>query len=135
LTDRSTAQHRRSLAHLVQIIDELTSCKVALVVPSQGIDTSELNPAGQLQLNILAAIAQFERVLIRERTAAGLRAAKAKGVKLGRPETLFQHQSAVAASFKDGLGVREIAPRLGLPVSSVFRLVKKARESAPEAAR
>ena len=43
----------RSLAHLAQIVGELTSHRVALVCPSQGIDTSGLNPASQLQLNIL----------------------------------------------------------------------------------
>src|SRR6185436_5151816 len=72
----------RSLAHLAQIVAELTAHRVALVCPSQGIDTSSHNPASQLQLNILMAIAEFERSVIRERVAAGLRAAKANGTKL-----------------------------------------------------
>jgi len=76
----------RSLTHLAQILGQLEAHNVALVVPSQGIDTTDGNPAGRLQLHILAAIAEFERSLIRERTKAGLVAARARGAKLGRPK-------------------------------------------------
>ena len=117
----------RSLAHLAQIVGELGGQRVALVCPSQGIDTSAGNPASQLQLNVLMAIAEFERSIIRERVNAGLRAAKARGVKLGRKETLSKHQAAVAELAKEGLGVREIARRLGLPVASAFKLVRNAK--------
>ena len=75
----------RSLSHLVQMFGELKGCGCALVVPGQGIDTSKSNPAGELQMNILGAVSEFERGLIRERTVAGLAGAKARGVKLGRP--------------------------------------------------
>src|SRR6185503_20288206 len=98
----------RSLPHLAQIVGELTSHRVALVCPSQGIDTSGLNPASQLQLNILMAIAEFERSIIQERVTSGLRAAKAKGVKLGRPATLDQHEQAVRELVAKGIGVRQI---------------------------
>ena len=117
----------RSLPHLAQIVGELTSHRVALVCPSQGIDTSGLNPASQLQLNILMAIAEFERSIIQERVTSGLRAAKAKGVRLGRPATLEQHGSAVRALIAEGLGVREIARQLKLPIASAFKLVKAAQ--------
>ncbi len=75
----------RSLSQLAYIIAELQRCHVALVSPSQGIDTSNTNPAAQLQINILAAVAQFERELITERVKAGVRAARQRGVRLGRP--------------------------------------------------
>ena len=75
----------RSLAHLAQIIGEFAAHNVALVVSSQGIDTSASNPAARLQLNVLCAVAEFEREVIRERVNAGLAVAKAKGVRLGRP--------------------------------------------------
>jgi DNA invertase Pin-like site-specific DNA recombinase len=117
----------RSLPHLAQIVGELTSHRVALVCPSQGIDTSGLNPTSQLQLNILMAIAEFERSIIQERVSAGLRAAKAKGVKLGRPGTLEEHEPAVRELVSHGAGVREIARRLKLPVGSAFNLVRKVR--------
>ena len=120
----------RSLPHLAQIIGELTAHRVALVCPSQGIDTSGTNPASQLQLNILMAIAEFERSIIQERVAAGLRAAKAKGVRLGRRATLHLHEEQVRGLVADGFGVREIARRLQLPVGSAHKLVKGIRAGA-----
>lgn len=114
----------RSLAHLAQIVGELTANRVALVCPSQGIDTSGMNPASQLQLNILLAIAEFERSIIRERVTAGLKAARARGSKLGRPGTLDEHREAVARRRADGASVRTIARELSLPVSSVHKLSK-----------
>jgi DNA invertase Pin-like site-specific DNA recombinase len=71
------------------------------------------------------AIAEFERSIIQERVSAGLRAAKAKGVKLGRPATLDEHEPAVRALISQGAGVREIARRLKLPVGSAFKLVRR----------
>jgi DNA invertase Pin-like site-specific DNA recombinase len=114
----------RSLPHLAQIVAELTAHRVALVCPSQGIDTSGLNPASQLQLNILMAIAEFERSIIQERVCAGLRAARAKGAKLGRPSTLHEHQKQVSDLVADGLGVRAIARRLRISLGSAHKLVK-----------
>jgi DNA invertase Pin-like site-specific DNA recombinase len=75
----------RSLSHLAQMLSEFQQHRTALVCPGQGIDTSNINPAAQLQVNILAAVAQFERELIVERIRAGVAAARARGVKLGRP--------------------------------------------------
>jgi len=114
----------RSLPHLAQIVGELTTHRVALVCPSQGIDTSGMNPASQLQLNILMAIAEFERSIIQERVAAGLKAAKARGAILGRPTTLGRHQEAIERLCAKGLGVRAISRELGVPVSSVHKVVK-----------
>ena len=65
----------RSLPHLAQLVAELDCHGVALICTSQGIDTSNENPAGRLQMNILACVADFERSPIRERTKAGLAAA------------------------------------------------------------
>ena len=53
----------RSLPHLAQLISEMTAQSVALVVPGQGIDTGAANPASQIQLNILIAVAEFEPIL------------------------------------------------------------------------
>src|SRR6058998_2325246 len=78
----------RSLTHLALILDEISRLKVPLIASSQGIDTSEENPAGKLQLGVLMAVAEFERGIIRERVNAGLAAAKSRGVRLGRPGTI-----------------------------------------------
>ena len=64
----------------MQIINEMIIHKVALIIPGQGIDTSNDNPAAKLQLSILGAVAEFEREVIRDRVNAGLAKAKQKGV-------------------------------------------------------
>ena len=117
----------RSLAHLAQICAELTSQGVALICTSQGIDTSNNNPAGRLQLGVLMAVAEFERSIIQERVVAGLKAAKARGVKLGRKETLSQHQERVGALLEQGKGVRAIARELNLPIASTYKVVQRVR--------
>lgn len=117
----------RSLPHLAQLIAELSNHGTALICSSQGIDTSNDNSAGRLQMGVLMAVAEFEREIIRERVTAGLSAAKARGSKLGRPGTLDQHKPAVAALVAQGKGARLISRELGLPLSSVCRLVRMVR--------
>ena len=85
----------RSLTQMALILEEMNNHGVALIVTSQGIDTSNTNPAGKLQLNVLMAVAEFERGIIRERVNAGLKAAKQRGVKLGRPRSLHKKTGAV----------------------------------------
>jgi DNA invertase Pin-like site-specific DNA recombinase len=120
----------RSLSHLAQLIDEFKTHQVALVVPAQGIDTSEGNPAGKLQLHILCAVAEFEREIIRERVNAGLAAAKKKGVRLGRPATLDVHRGGIARLRAQGLTCRAIAKELDIPVGSVFQVTREFRLAA-----
>ena len=114
----------RSLTHLALMLDELNRLKVPLIASSQGIDTSDDNPAGRLQLGVLMAVAEFERGIIRERVKAGVTAAKARGVKLGRPPTLKGRLSEVMELKGQGLGIRAISRSLGMPVSSVHSLVE-----------
>jgi putative DNA-invertase from lambdoid prophage Rac len=73
----------RSLKHLVNILAELEAVGVALVSLSDSLDLS--TPQGRLMFQIIAAMAEFERSLIQERVRAGLRNARAKGKRLGRP--------------------------------------------------
>lgn len=114
----------RSLAHLAQICAELGAHGVALICTSQGIDTSQNNPAGRLQLGVLMAVAEFERSIIQERVAAGLKAAKARGVKLGRQETLSKHSERVQELLRAGKGVRAIAREIPLPLGSAHKLIR-----------
>ena len=95
----------RSLSHLVQLVDEFGAHRVALVVPSQGIDTSAKNPMAEMQLGMMAVFAQFERAIIVERVNAGLAAAKRRGVRLGRPRRVNEHRDAVARLRSQGLTV------------------------------
>ena len=114
----------RSLPHLATIVEELTYHGVALVCTSQGIDTTDQNPAGRLQLGVLMAVAEFEREIIRERVNAGLKAARARGTKLGRPETLSQHLPAIRLLVAQGMHLRAIARELNLAPSSVSKLIR-----------
>lgn len=114
----------RSLPHLAQLIEEFTAHGVALIVPSQGIDTSNGNPAATLQLNILCAIAQFERELIRERVNAGLKAAKARGVRLGKKPLNKDIKNQIIEWIEGGHGIRETARILNVPVSTVHKVKK-----------
>lgn len=114
----------RSLTHLALILDELNRLQIPLVCASQGIDTSNDNPAGRLQLGVLMAVAEFERGIIKERVRAGLASAKCRGVKLGRPATLKNRIEEVLTLKAQGLGVCAIARELRLPLSSTHKILR-----------
>ena len=81
----------RSLKHLVDLLAELEAFGVALVSLSDSLDLS--TPQGRLMFQIIAAMAEFERSLIQERVRAGLRNARAKGKRLGRPRVAVDSAS------------------------------------------
>jgi DNA invertase Pin-like site-specific DNA recombinase len=125
----------RSLQHLAQLVGEFEAHGTALVATSQGIDTSESNPAGRLQMHVLAAVAEFERSVIRERINAGLAAARERGTTLGRPRTLHRHTTAVAKLSRRGLSGRKIAAKLDIPPGSVFAVLKSIKADPRPASR
>lgn len=119
----------RSFPHLAQMIFEFDSNGVALICTSQPIDTSSENPAGRLIMHVLIAMAEFERSLIQERTRAGLKVARAKGVKFGRPERpVTQKCRELVQSFREGniCTYRELAKALDCSVSRAHALAKAA---------
>jgi DNA invertase Pin-like site-specific DNA recombinase len=122
----------RGLSHLAQLIDEFSAQKGACCA-EQGIDTSEGNSAGKLQLHILCAVAEFEREIIRERVNAGLAAAKKKGVTFGRPATLDAHRDDIARLRAMGKTGRAIAAELGVPAGSVFQVIAELNRVAKAA--
>jgi DNA invertase Pin-like site-specific DNA recombinase len=83
---------------------------VDLVVLDQAIDTT--TPSGRLLFHVLAAIAEFERDLIRDRVVAGLRRAKAQGRRLGRPRRHHVDVEQARALVAEGLSLRAVARRL-----------------------
>ena len=115
----------RSLNHLAQIIAELHTHKVALVCPSQGIDTTDANPCAEFQINILAAVAQFERELIIERVNVGIAAAKQRGVKLGRPSKRQDYIRRITPLLDSGYNTAQISRQLKLPYSTVGEIVRE----------
>lgn len=118
----------RSLTHLCLLVDEMSRLNIPLICTSQGIDTSGNNPAAKLQLDVLKAVCEFEKNIIIDRVNAGLRAAKARGVQLGRPATLYRRRDEVLSLNGKGLGVREIARQLKMPPASVYKIIKQAEE-------
>ena len=94
-------------------------------MPQQNIDVW-VNSAARLQLNILCAVAEFERDLIRERTIAGLVAARKRGARLGRPRSIDQYHDRVIELKGRGMSRRKIGKELGIPASNVGRLIAKA---------
>lgn len=117
----------RSLAHMAQIIAELQTHGVALICPGQGIDTSNNNPAASFQLNILAAVAEFERSLTVERVNAGLAVAKQRGVKLGRPSKNSHLIPRVAELVRQNRCVQVVCRETGLARSSAYELIAEAK--------
>lgn len=121
----------RSLSHFAQIVSELDKHGVALLCPGQGIDTSKSNPAGRLQMHVLAAVAEFERSLIVERTKAGLAAARARGIKLGKPsKRLVPGHELIVRNWMDegGAHLRDLATKLGgVSMSTAFALAQAER--------
>ena len=100
----------RSTRHLVTLAGDLEALGVDLVVLDQSIDTT--TPSGRLLFHVLAAIAEFERDLIRDRVVAGLRRAKAQGRHLGRPRRHHIDADEVRALVAGGLSLRAIGRRL-----------------------
>ena len=89
----------RSLPDLLQIVERIEQVGAHLVSLTEQIDTS--SSAGRMVFHVMGALAQFERDLIRERTKAGLEAAKAAGQKLGRPLSLSAAQIRQARKLID----------------------------------
>jgi len=93
---------------------------IDLVVLDQSIDTS--TPAGRLLFHVLGSIAEFERDLIRERTAAGMRAARRRGARIGRPRAEV-NLAALAQGLRSGSSVSELARSLRVARSTVRKLM------------
>ena len=110
----------RSVRHLTELGAELETLGVDLIVIDQGIDTT--TPAGRLLFNVLGSIAEFERDLIRERTLAGVAAARKRGATIGRPSAMDEEALARARRMRDsGKSLRQIGEMLGVGVATVHR--------------
>ena len=106
----------RSVHHLVAMVREFEALGVDLVALDQSIDTT--TPAGRLLFHMLAAISEFERDLIRDRVLAGLRRARAQGIRIGRPKRLVDMRRAQAL-LDGGQSLRQVAKTLGIAASTL----------------
>jgi len=116
-------QFGRSLKDLVTRIDELTRHGVAFRSLTEGIDTSTAQ--GKLMLHVFGALAEFERDLIRERTAAGLEAARARGRKGGGKHKLSKKKVQLASALMKGrtTPVKEVCTLLEVGKATLYRYV------------
>jgi DNA invertase Pin-like site-specific DNA recombinase len=110
----------RSVRNCLDGIESLRSLGVRFVAVSQSIDTDESNPTSRLMLHVLAAVAEFEREMIRERVCAGVRNAKVKGKRLGRPKAVFDRAKAIQLQAA-GMSVRDIAAVLEVGRGTIQR--------------
>jgi DNA invertase Pin-like site-specific DNA recombinase len=111
----------RSLRHLVNALAELEALGLTFVSLRDNLDLS--TPSGRLMFQIIGAMAEFERALIQERVRAGLRNAKSKGVRLGRPP-VFVSESRIATLRGTGASWRTIAKELGVALGTVHRIAQ-----------
>ena len=111
-------RYGRSLKHLVNALADLSAYGVAFVSFRDNLDLS--TPSGRLMFQIIGAMAEFERALIQERVRAGLRNARSKGKRFGRPRVQVDWTS-VAALRRDGLSWSQICQRLRLSKGTAQR--------------
>ncbi len=114
----------RDMKHLVNLIDDMNHKKIGVKVLSGAeIDTTTAN--GRLIFGIFAALAEFERELIRERTQAGLAAARARGRNGGRPRKMDEHtiKMAMAAMSDRNSVAHEVAKRLNVTTTTLYTYV------------
>jgi DNA invertase Pin-like site-specific DNA recombinase len=122
----------RSLKQLIETVEMLSEREIGFRSLTENIDTT--SSGGRLIFHIFGALAEFERSIIRERTTAGLVAARARGRVGGRPPALSENDLRVAqALLKDGqLTVAEIAERLRVAPSTLYKHLPRPRSSTTD---
>lgn len=112
----------RSLRNLVGTLHEFERLGIGFISIKDQIDLA--TPSGRLMTHLIAAFAEFEAALIRERVRAGVATARAKGKRLGRPPKITK--GLVIEMRKAGMSLRSIAERLGVSKSAVHKVLQEA---------
>jgi DNA invertase Pin-like site-specific DNA recombinase len=114
----------RSLTHLIKIMNILDERSIYFKSVQESLDTS--TPGGKLIFHVFGALAEFERDIIRERTLAGLAAARARGRVGGRPRKLTKEQTEMAKKLINDptILIEDICKTLGVSRSTLYRYVK-----------
>ena len=111
----------RSVSHLLRALETFQALGIEFVSLTEGVDTS--TPAGKMVFTVLGAVAELERSLIAERVKAGLRNAKAKGKKLGRPR-IVADAARIAKLRASGASWRDICEETGLSKGTAQRALQ-----------
>jgi DNA invertase Pin-like site-specific DNA recombinase len=121
----------RSLPHLITIVNDLADRGIDFKSLTESIDTS--SSGGRVVFSMMAALAEFERSLISERTRAGMQAARVNGQRMGRPPALTQAQKeAAVAEVLRGQSLDAVAERYNVHVRTLRRAIADyAAESSP----
>jgi DNA invertase Pin-like site-specific DNA recombinase len=121
----------RSLPHLISTMTDLEERGIGFKSLTENIDTT--TSGGKLIFHIFGALAEFERNLIRERTTAGLSAARARGRKGGRPNALTARQRSIAQSLYDDPknSIAEICRTLKISRATLYRSIKPRESQKP----
>jgi DNA invertase Pin-like site-specific DNA recombinase len=116
----------RSLKNLIELVERLEAAKVGLRSLQENIDTT--SSGGRLVFHLFGALAEFERNLVRERTLAGLAAARARGRMGGRPKRLAPAKLALALRLhrEDKHTIKEICQMMGISKSTLYNYLAKA---------
>ena len=114
----------RSMADLMKITEQLALKGVTLRILALNLDTS--TPTGKLMLNLIGSIAQFEREIMLERQREGIAKAKDDGKYKGRVPTARRQAERVMELKAEGLTADQIAAKLDISRSSVFRIFREA---------
>ncbi len=116
----------RSVSHLLRALDTFRSLGIDFISFSEQLDTS--TPTGKMVFTVLGAVAELERSLIVERVRAGMRNARVKGRRIGRPPRTCLNQDARRSIFEayamGGVSLRQLAVRFGTSIGTVQRCIQ-----------
>ena len=121
----------RNLKHLIQTVEDLTKRKIGFkVLSGQGVNIDTTTPAGKMIFSIFGALAEFERELIRERTIAGITAARARGRMGGRKFNLTKAQVRLAEKKKKNrdTSVTELCKELKITRATLYKYISPTGE-------
>ncbi|OOG28809.1 recombinase [Thioalkalivibrio denitrificans] len=122
----------RSIKQLIETVESLGERNIGFRSLTEAIDTT--TSGGKLVFHIFAALAEFERAIIRERTVAGLQAARARGRRGGRPPALTEKDltAATAMLADETITAEDVAKRLGVSPSTLYRYLPGGRSALRE---
>ena len=129
----------RSLSDLLSLIESLTTKKVRILFVREMLDICDDNPAGKLQMQILGAMAEYERAMIRQRTKDTIAAKRAAGIKVGRPHgaknktaKYEEHKDKILKDLKKGISKSKISTLYKMSRVTLDKALKEWEEITPD---